>query len=89
MAGVLRASAQWANTKGHHPDPTLTVNAIPVLSPGSKAIALSAFARTEDRQRAIQAGFDRFLSKPLDGQELVATIAVLVDRPRKYDSFGN
>jgi hypothetical protein len=40
MAAVLRASAQWVNTKGHHPDPTLTINAIPVLSPGSKLFPL-------------------------------------------------
>jgi pimeloyl-ACP methyl ester carboxylesterase len=49
MAGVLRASAQWVNTKGHHPDPTLTINAIPVLSPGSKEISLPLLCENRDR----------------------------------------
>ena len=49
----------------------------------TKAVALSAFARTEDQQRAILSGFDRFLSKPLDGQELIATIALLANRTKK------
>ena len=49
----------------------------------TKAVALSAFARTEDQQRAIQSGFDGFLSKPLDGQELIGTIELLVNRTKK------
>jgi CheY-like chemotaxis protein len=49
----------------------------------TKALALSAFARTEDQQRAIQSGFDGFLSKPLDGQELIGTIELLVNRTKK------
>ncbi|WP_075087428.1 ATP-binding response regulator [Verrucomicrobium spinosum] len=38
------------------------------------AIALTAFARQEDGDRALAAGFDHFLSKPVDPVELVAAI---------------
>jgi CheY-like chemotaxis protein len=39
------------------------------------AIALTAFARSEDRTRALSAGFIVHLSKPVEPSELVATIA--------------
>jgi len=45
------------------------------------AVALTAFARPEDRSRAIEAGFQDYLTKPVEPEELVARIAVLV-RPR-------
>jgi PAS domain S-box-containing protein len=38
------------------------------------AIALTAFARTEDRCRAMQCGFDMFVSKPVDAPELTAVV---------------
>ncbi len=38
------------------------------------AIALTAFARSEDRCRAMQCGFDMFVSKPVDGPELAAVV---------------
>lgn len=44
------------------------------------AIALTASARSEDRVRVISAGFQRYLSKPIDLDELVAAIAALADR---------
>jgi len=42
------------------------------------AIALTAFAREEDRNRAIAAGYDRHLAKPIDPVELVTLVAHLV-----------
>ena len=45
-----------------------------------KAIALTAFARTEDRTRALRAGFVAHVSKPVDPSELVATIASVLGR---------
>jgi PAS domain S-box-containing protein len=39
------------------------------------AIALTAFARSEDRTRALRAGFLLHIAKPVDPSELVATIA--------------
>jgi CheY-like chemotaxis protein len=41
------------------------------------AIALTAYARDDDRTRAIQAGFQKHLSKPVEPPELVAVIAAL------------
>jgi PAS domain S-box-containing protein len=44
------------------------------------AIALTAFARSEDRTRALRAGFVVHVSKPVDPAELVATVASVVGR---------
>jgi hypothetical protein len=44
------------------------------------AIALTAFARTEDRQKALLAGFQLHLVKPVEPGELSAAIATLVGR---------
>lgn len=44
------------------------------------AIALTAFARTDDRIRALQSGFQRHLAKPVDYTELVRNILELVAR---------
>ena len=41
------------------------------------AVALTASARSEDRIRALQAGFQIHLPKPIDPVELVTTIASL------------
>lgn len=44
------------------------------------AAALTAYARSEDRMRALDAGFQIHLAKPIDPAELVATIASLAKR---------
>jgi PAS domain S-box-containing protein len=44
------------------------------------AIALTAFARSEDRQKALRAGFQLHLVKPVDASELTAAIAALIGR---------
>jgi CheY-like chemotaxis protein len=44
------------------------------------AIALTAYARTEDRVRALVAGFQVHLPKPIEPVELVAVVAGLVGR---------
>jgi CheY-like chemotaxis protein len=41
------------------------------------AAALTAFARDEDRRRAIQSGFQRHLAKPIDERTLVGAVASL------------
>lgn len=43
-----------------------------------KAIALTAYARTEDRINALNAGFNAFLAKPIDPTELVTVIVNLL-----------
>jgi PAS domain S-box-containing protein len=44
------------------------------------AIALTAFARSEDRTRALRAGFMVHVSKPVEPSELVATVAAVAGR---------
>jgi PAS domain S-box-containing protein len=44
------------------------------------AIAVTAFARSEDRTRALRAGFLAHVAKPLDAAELVATVASVAGR---------
>jgi len=44
------------------------------------AIALTAFARSEDRTRALRAGFVVHVSKPVDPSELIATVASVAGR---------
>ena len=46
------------------------------------AAALTAFARSEDRTKALQTGFEMHLAKPVDPGELVASVAMLVRRYR-------
>jgi CheY-like chemotaxis protein len=44
------------------------------------AAALTAFARSEDRTKALRNGFHMHLAKPVDPSELVASIATLAKR---------
>ena len=46
------------------------------------AIALTAFARSEDRTRALMAGYQVHLSKPIEPHELVATVVSLARFPK-------
>ena len=44
------------------------------------AIAVTAYARPEDRQRSLLAGYQMHLSKPLEARELIAAVASLLHR---------
>ena len=44
------------------------------------AAALTAYARSDDRMKALRAGFQIHLAKPIDPAELVTTIAALAKR---------
>ena len=50
-----------------------------VPSHGIPAIALTAYARTEDRMRALRAGFQAHMAKPVEPAELIATVASFVE----------
>ncbi|WP_370664087.1 hybrid sensor histidine kinase/response regulator [Massilia rubra] len=41
------------------------------------AVALTAFARSEDRLRALEAGFMAHIAKPVEPSELIATVATM------------
>ncbi len=42
------------------------------------AIAVTAYARAEDRQRSLLAGYQMHLAKPIEARELVAGVASLL-----------
>ncbi len=50
------------------------------------AIALTAFARSEDRRRAILNGFQMHVAKPVEPSELIAMVASLAGRTENYRS---
>lgn len=43
--------------------------------PAIPAIAITAYARDEDKQRALAAGYQRYLSKPVELREFIAAVA--------------
>jgi PAS domain S-box-containing protein len=47
------------------------------------AVALTAYGRAEDRMRALKAGFQMHVAKPVDPDELVIVITSLVTRPNR------
>ncbi|MCC5653307.1 response regulator [Nostoc sp. XA013] len=57
------------------------IRALPVEKGGKiPAIALSAYAKEEDRRRALMTGFQMYLSKPFDPDELIVMVANLSGR---------
>jgi CheY-like chemotaxis protein len=57
------------------------VRALPIEGGGGvPAIALTAFARPEDRSRALAAGFQLHLAKPVEQAELLAAVASLTSK---------
>ncbi len=57
------------------------------LAPGqggeTPAAALTAFARSEDRRRALIAGYQSHIAKPVDPSELVTVVASLAGKMRR------
>jgi PAS domain S-box-containing protein len=59
------------------------VRQIPAESGGAvPAVALTAYARAEDRLRVLREGYQMHLPKPVELAELVAVVASLVQRPK-------
>ena len=50
--------------------------------PATPIIAMTASVYAEDRKRCLAAGMDDFIAKPLDPDELAATVARWTDRRR-------
>jgi CheY-like chemotaxis protein len=90
------AAEAFESIRSHRPDVLVSdigmsemdgfelVKKIRALSPetGGKipAVALTAFARSEDRARALLAGYSAHVAKPVDPTELVATLAAVSGR---------
>jgi CheY-like chemotaxis protein len=74
-ADVLLSDIEMPGDDGY-----LLMGRVRAQSPGRKrmtAIALTAHARPEDRLRALDAGFQWHLAKPIDPAELITVIATL------------
>ena len=51
------------------------LRSVRAMNAGQKAIAVTAFARPEDRERALAAGFDGHVAKPVNPVRLLQTVA--------------
>jgi CheY-like chemotaxis protein len=52
------------------------------------AIALTAYARQEDRLRALSVGYERHVPKPIELDELLAAVAGLANRTGEDEAFN-
>jgi CheY-like chemotaxis protein len=62
---------EWERTRGH--------GAMP-------AVALSAFGRPQDRKRALEAGFQTHVIKPVEHAELVILVESLIENGLRSDN---
>jgi signal transduction histidine kinase len=61
----------------------------PTLGPPIPTLALTAYAREEDRARCLSAGFEAYLAKPVDPAELLGVIAHLAAADAGSSGNGN
>jgi PAS domain S-box-containing protein len=62
------------------------IRELPVEQGGSTpAIALTAYARAEDRVKALRSGFQMHIAKPVDASELIVAVANLAGRLKKNE----
>ena len=61
----------------------------PALGGELPAIAITAFARNDDRARALGAGYQLHLGKPLDQEELIAAVASIAGAPSATEQSGD
>jgi CheY-like chemotaxis protein len=46
-------------------------------------VAMTAYARAEDRRRVLAGGFDRHVAKPIEPEELVAALSAVIASRRE------
>jgi CheY-like chemotaxis protein len=62
---LIRRVRAWERARGAH----------------TPAVALTAYGRVEDRVRALNAGFQMHVAKPVEPAELAAAITSVIRRP--------
>jgi len=85
---VARLRRSWYQQRPHArrrlDRPVISVGNLVVGGSGkTPAVALTAYARAEDRRNALLAGFQTHVPKPVDPAELLAVVASLVGRPSR------
>ncbi len=89
VTAVTSVEAALREIQSHRPDVLISDIAMPGedgyhlirkvaalgLKPRLPAIAITAYAKDEDKQTALAAGFDRYLSKPVELGEFISTVA--------------
>ncbi len=58
------------------------------LEPELPAIAITAYAKEEDRQTALAAGFHRYLSKPVELREFISAVAAVKNKAEGQEDQG-
>ena len=81
QADVMVADIGMPETDGYELIRRVRASANPTIR-DIPAAALTAFARSDDRTKALQSGFEMHMAKPVDPGELVASVATLVRRYR-------
>jgi PAS domain S-box-containing protein len=91
VTAVSSAAAAFESIKSFRPDVLISDIAMPAedgycliervlaleLVPGIPAIAITAYAKQEDKDRALAAGYQRYLSKPVELGEFISAVAEL------------
>jgi PAS domain S-box-containing protein len=89
VTAVSSSAAALASIKTFRPDVLISDIAMPGadgyeliqkvraldLAPGIPAIAITAYAKEEDKHRALAAGYQRYLSKPVELGEFISAVA--------------
>jgi PAS domain S-box-containing protein len=91
VTAVSSAAAAFESIKSFRPDVLISDIAMPAedgysliervlaldIVPEIPAIAITAYAKQEDRERALAAGYQRYLSKPVELGEFISAVAEL------------
>src|SRR5947207_898741 len=79
----------WAAWTADHPPPRCSKQGRPGVAYPSCWWSITALEHTSDRVRALDAGADDYMSKPVDRTELVARVRSALRLKRVYDSLDS